>query len=388
MNKKLIVILVVLFIGNIFCLAQDASENSKPTGLTIEITYHKENKPAYLAVPETDDEKVKSAWFSHFERVPNWQLPAGSLPVRAVNFVSRCEGDAVKVDISVITGQKLHEKEESVAALTMRENDKIIVKELLKFGVEPFELSVVRVTPSVTVLPSVNNKSRSLTVASLEPNYSTLPSYKLMLANNSGKAVSALTFNVTVNGFFILSGMPQGDDGNPLIEPGGVFEKMIPNASKPNRLSEGQIVPVVPNQVITISAVVFEDGTYEGDQLEAARFLAFTLGRKLQIKRIIDLLKQVGGKEFDLAEINRQANDLSIATDETEFDKFTGKFPNLSDKEISQLRTSVEVALQGTKRRFLDEIGVSLNEISETKPSRNWFAVNLERYSNWLARLD
>ncbi|CAN5462381.1 hypothetical protein BH20ACI1_BH20ACI1_08730 [soil metagenome] len=254
--------------------------------------------------------------------------------MRAVNFVSRREGDAVKVDVSVFTGLKLHEKEEFVTVLTMRENDKVIIKDLLKFSVEPFEISVVRVAPSAAVLPSVEIKSKSLALVSVEPNYSTLPSFKLTLVNNSDKAVKMFSFAITSDDKMMLSGMPHGDEGKALIEPGGLFQREFMNAYQDVKVSDGQTLPVQPNQVFRISTVVFEDGTFEGDQRSAATFLAFEAGRKMQIKQIIALLL-ANEKNSNYAEIIRQAENLSVAVDEVIFNKFAAKLSNLSDADKS-----------------------------------------------------
>ncbi|CAN5462491.1 hypothetical protein BH20ACI1_BH20ACI1_08740 [soil metagenome] len=71
MNKKLIAFFVVLLLGNLVCLAQTARENPKPGGLALEIVFRKENKPAYLTVPETDKAKASGVWFARFGRVQN-----------------------------------------------------------------------------------------------------------------------------------------------------------------------------------------------------------------------------------------------------------------------------------------------------------------------------
>ncbi len=378
----------MLFLGNIVCFAQDR-KNSEPTALVLEITFHKENKPAYQTVFENTTQ-AKGSWFALFQRVPNWRQPEGSLPVRAVNVVSRLENETVKVRISVFTGQKLHEKEEFVADYTMRENDKITVGDLTKFGVEPFEIAVVRLTPAASVLPRVENKSNSVTVAGLETVYSTMPSYKLTLANNSEKAVSAISFRVSVDGRMRLSGMPQGAAGRPLIESGKQFEKIIPNSTELVKVPAGQPIPVQANQTLTIAAVIFEDDSFEGDEAEAARFLAFKFGRQLQLKRIVALLRQTAENDSAFGELGKQSANLSVEIDDNDFAEFTNKFAGLSDDEKFLLRSCINSALQGVKREFVSDVenltgGRGKVEAAET---RNWLNNNKVKYQNWLLRLD
>ena len=385
MNRKLISAFIFLLSANIFCFAQVTRENSKTNELAVEITYHKELKPAYLAIRE--EGKISGVWFAKFQRVPNWNPPAESLPVRAVNFVSKREGKAVKVDVSVYTGQKLFEREESVISLIINENDKIVVKDLLKFGVEPFEISLVRITPTVGILPVVNNKSSSVTVANLEPTYSALPSYKMTLANNSSKAVSAFTFDIKVGDKIMGVSTPQGKEGRPLIEAGGFYERTFKNANQPVKVSEGQTFPVEPDQIFTISSVIFEDGTFEGDELQASMFMAFNLGRKIQVKRIVDLLRQNSQNKLDLGVLKKQAENLNVSVNETDFKNLAAKLPGLSNAELTTLQRTVQFTTQSLKNEFVDDIRIKLKGNSQAKLNRKWFAENLERYENWLARL-
>lgn len=388
MRKNLTIFLVLLFLGNIICFAQDRKP-FEPTALVLEITYRKDNKPAYQTIFENTTQ-AKGGWFSNFQRVSDWRQPEGSLPVRAVNVISRLENETVKVRVSVFTGQKLIEKEEFVADYTMRENDKMTVSDLTKFGVEPFEIAVIRLTPAASVLPRVENKSNSVTVIGLETVYSTMPSYKLTLANNSEKAVSGFSFKVTVDGRMKLSGMPQGSAGKPLIESGEQFEKIIPNSTELIKVPAGQPIPVQANQVLTISAVIFENDSFEGDEAEAARFLSFKFGRKLQIKRIINLLQQSAENDSAFGELGRQAANLSVEIDDTDFVKFTSKFASLSEDEKFLLRSAVNAALQGVKKEFITDMenlteGRGKVEAAET---RNWFSNSKVKYQNWLLRLD
>jgi hypothetical protein len=56
------------------------------------------------------------------------------------------------------------------------------------------------------------------------------------------------------------------------------------------KTADGQPPTSRPNQTFVVLAVVFEDGSYEGDASYAAQFRAFTLGRRLQLKQMSDYL--------------------------------------------------------------------------------------------------
>jgi hypothetical protein len=323
--------------------------------------------------------------FSNFQRASNWRQPAGSRPVSAVNVVSRLEGDSVKVNVSVIRG-----KEEFVAEYTMRENEKIIIRDLTKFGIEPFEIRAVGLTLGASDLPLIVNRSNSLTVERLEPVDSEIPSIKLVLANNSEKAVSAISYKVTVDGKLRSSGKPEGMDGKTLIKPGESFEAIIPNAHLGVKDSEGKTISLEPNKTLIISAVVFEDGSFEGDNAEAARFLVIKFARKIQTKKIIALLEKTAETDSSLDELGKGAANLSVEVDENDFSKFINNFAALPDKEKDYLRSAVNAVLKDAKSSFLSELE-PLNEDqkkAESAEIRNWLKTNKEKYRNMLSRLN
>src|SRR5215471_21758814 len=114
-----------------------------PTRLALEVTYYPGRKPAYETVPGPDS-KPSGAWFGLFARIASWQAPAGAPPVEAVRVVSRVEGDAVRVAVSILSGSKAFENEQPVASYLIRETDKIRIDELKQFGIEPFEIKLIR----------------------------------------------------------------------------------------------------------------------------------------------------------------------------------------------------------------------------------------------------
>jgi hypothetical protein len=390
MYKKLTPVFLILFLGNIFGLAAFAQKSS-PTGLTLEINFYKGRPPAYQTVAESATE-AGWAWYSLFKRIPDFQISADSLPVRAVKIVPYLEKDAVKINVSVFTGRKIHEKEETVGVYSVRENERVTIKDLARFGVEPFEIAVVRVASAASVLPSVVNKTNSLQITGIEPIFSTLPSYKIRMLNTSAKAVSAFTFETTVNGQRRLSGLPQGGKGKPLIESGATFEKEISNSLEHKQPLNGQIPPVQENQILVISSVIFDDGTYEGDAKNAAGFRAFTLGRKVQLKKIIALLQKATETDAQISvldNLDKQFAALGREVDDVSFNELVKEFPTLTEKEKTNLRISAEVASNGIQAETRKELQIFRNNNSTANADsiRAWLATATEQYQNWLVRL-
>ena len=204
-----------------------AQNASQPTNLVLEVTYYPKERPAYQAVPPSTS-GAAGGWYARFERVPRWTPPAGPYPVHAVNIKSILAGDLVQIWVSVFVGQKFDELEKTVAVRSLREGEKTTIQELTQFGVEPFDLALVRVGLAVNEVPKVASKAKSIELVTIQPNLSTLPSYRVALRNLSSKNVSALSIRVLQGPRTELSSMPQGHDGEPLILAGGVSEFIEP----------------------------------------------------------------------------------------------------------------------------------------------------------------
>ena len=171
---------------------------SAPTRLALEVTFYPGRKPAYETVPGPDS-KPSGAWFGLFAHIASWQAPAGAPPVEAVRVISRAEGDAVRVTVSTLSGSKALENEQRVGTYLIRETKKISIDELRLVGIEPFEIKLVRVNPSIAPVPPVILKGvESVVVINAMAKETTLPSYRIILRNQSNKNIVALG----VEGYF------------------------------------------------------------------------------------------------------------------------------------------------------------------------------------------
>jgi hypothetical protein len=129
-------------------------EVSPPTRLALEVTFFPGRNPAYSTVPGPDA-KASGAWYALFARIPSWQPPAGAQQIEAVRVISRVEGDAVKVTVSTLSGRKALENEQPVGTYLIRETEKISIDDLKRFGIEPFQIKLIRVNANVPAVPPV-----------------------------------------------------------------------------------------------------------------------------------------------------------------------------------------------------------------------------------------
>lgn len=391
---------IILAITIIFLLFPSAApafsqqQQSAPTGLVLEITYFQGRPPAYLAVPGPDS-KPNGAWYGMFGHVPSWQPPAGFLPVQAVNILSRVEGDAVRVTVSVFVGVRFQDKEVPVATYLVRENEKIKTSALTEFGVEPFEIKVSRVSPVSADIPQVVNKTESVAVLNILANNSTVPSYKLELRNLSNKNIIALGINMIVNNRQRRIAMPRGRAGRPLIEAGSVYNHNILGVLNAQSAPGGYVPDAPTKQEIVITTAVFDDGSYEGDAQTAATVRAFQIGDKIQVRKIIPLI-QDALNETDpnvsqaIEKFKTRVAALSNEVDADVANELQQAFPNLSQEAKANLKTSIEASLSGVKFELLR----SLQQSEKANPQslntsifQAWLSKIKEEYEQWLSRL-
>ncbi len=375
-----------------------SSQQQSPIGLALEITYYESRPPAYLTILGPDSKPVR-AWYALFRRIPSWQPPAGSLPVRAVNIVPGMEGDSVRIAVSVYVGVRFHEKEIPVANYLISENEKISTDELTQFGVEPFQIKLVRVPTLSTELPQIVNKTQSIVVTGVEANKSTFPSYKLRLRNLSGKNVLALGIYVLVNGRERISSLPHRQEGQPIIEAGSEYEKDyelgVSAVNDAGMMNGGYVPDAPPHQEIFISTAVFEDGSYEGDAKVAANFRAFVVGRKIQIGKVLLLIRQtlaandlhgLQAVEAFKARVASLAGEVNTSV----VDELGKEFPSLDENAKVDLKRAIEVALSGVKFdlvKDIQEFEKAESQSSSVNAFRKWLSQKKEKYEKWLSRL-
>jgi hypothetical protein len=361
-----------------------------PNGLVLEVVYYKDTAPAYQALSRSAGGPGRT-WYGRFSRIQNWQLPAGELPVRAVNIVAGLDGEVAFVSVSVFRGVKFHDQETIVGKYQLRENDSVSVQELELFGVEPFRISLKRTSPPVPNQPIVKSLAKSVEIVGIEPQTSTLPRYKLTLRNLSDKDIMALSIKVVGGGLNVMSSMPQGREGLPLIRAGAFFDSIQPLKTR-SLQTPGGFTPDSPTtQETVIMAAVFEDGSYEGDPADSAAFRALTFGRRLALTRLLEILtadraalsaeKTPSPASVITDLVRAMSRDIDAAT----LVPLVKEFPSLTPEEKTRMKIAAEAGMHQIRKELLDNLAAVVNDT----PSdfRSWLANVEEQYRTWLARL-
>jgi hypothetical protein len=365
-------------------------EVSDPTRLVLEVTFYPGQKPAYETVPGPGS-KPSGAWFGWFGRIASWQPPAGAQPIEAVRVISRVEGDAVRVTVSTLSGNKALENEQRVGTYLIRETEKIIIDDLKRFGIEPFQVKLVRVNPTMLPVPPVILKGvESVVVINSMPKETTLPSYRIILRNQSNKNIVGLGVDLVADGKVQLTSKPRGIDGQPLIPAGKEYWLTVaaPNRAQPT--TGGYELTSPSNQQILIKASVFDDGTYEGDAETAAVVRGYQAGEKMVLPRLIPLLEAAlsssnGNLTEALKNFEVQVSSVGTDADPQTVKTLTAEFPR-----TGAIKETMEFTATTIKSNLLKEIHLLQNEEAQSLNAdlyRTWLTKTKERYEKWLARL-
>ena len=384
-RNHLIVAIAITLILFSDALAQPQQARPAPTGFAIEVTYLEGRSPAYEPVRRTKLPRGKGSWFGLFGRVKEWHPPAGAQPVSAVRVVPYLDGETVRVTISVLSGEKFLDLEDMVGTYTVHENEGLAVESLRDFGVEPFKLKLIRVAPQTPDVPTVLNKTKSLEVVGIEPIVATLPRYKLTLYNVSEKNISAIRINTMLDGKLSLSGMAQGDEGEPLVKAGSLKELNEMLVTRAETTAAGYSPASPRAQQVVIATLVFEDGSYEGEAEPAATYRGFAIGNKTELKRIVAWLEDGLANSSSMETLRTKLSNLSYDFDESDMATLANAFPEI---ERNKLQTHIDVAIHLLRKDVVDHLDRFQAGPGSSGDFRVYLQTMKDRYSEWLLRLD
>jgi hypothetical protein len=362
-------------------------EAPKMSGFAIQITNHL-GQSAYFLLSERES------------RRPSFTISPSQIVRRAerdkeqvseVYLAASSEDDAWKIKVSVAKGEFADQGEEDVATYLVRENERVTVKEMERFGIRPFDLAVVRVNQAAAAQPEVRNRTESILVTNVEATVVPVP-YRISLRNLSNKSVLALELNTYSGDQMLTLKWPQGTWDHPLIEPGGTHEEELRSAGRGQSTTYGY----VPEQStsIEISTVVFADGTYEGRPYLAAGTKADTAGTKTQLKRVLSLLQTAseptdGTGEDVLIKLKEAVSLFSEDIDPAQLRQLGDQFPTLNEDQRKNLPNFLRAGLHRVKSAFLKEVEALAGAGRPLSGSsvREWISKTRDQYERWLSAL-
>lgn len=356
-----------------------------PNRLVVQIEYFKGAPLAYQPVPG-------SAWYARFGRTPTTQPRAAADTVRAVDVASRLDGERVEIRVGVHVGAQYFDRMDEVGTYRAAVGETVTASDLEAVGVVPFVFRVLRVNDSSASAPTVVNKTQSIEAAVTEFRPSPLPRGKLTLRNLSSKRVRAVYITQVIGGRNRQETYAVEREGKFIMEPGGTFEKGF--GATEGAASGADFTPVTVESVV-VGAAVFEDYTYEGEPAPVARKRALDEGERLQLRRLVALLREAqAAPDADAPEaagrFRAKLTAVGVEPPQSAVDAILNSYPDLKPAEREGVKRSIEVSMHRLRRELLDDLA-GFEKSLRAAPSENgfklWLRERQERYAAWLSRL-
>lgn len=313
-------------------------------------------------------------WTPQFPRIQGFKPREGDPEVKDLKITRVLDGENIRAGVSLLVG--LQHDEKPVAEYLISPGVHVVVDALRAFGVEPITLSMTTVAPFTPYPPIVMSVSPQIEIAVVELRSAPYPGYRITLRNLSSKAVSNVRFQAYRGDQKALSGLPRGENGRPLLTPGGSYDLDI-------NLTSGGADPSTPPSTwkprgldtIEIESIRWEDGSYDGASPYPASEAAIERdgGVRPQLTRVIaayrDTLKMPGNS----VELIRALKQRIAALPENNPQQLAG----------------AQAAMRGVKAAVLGDIirfenGAHPWGLADV---REWLKLTLERYEAWFSRL-
>lgn len=341
-----------------------AQRRESPPVSDFNIQFLNLNNPSDLSVPGAG---TRSGFWanSNLHRIAEWK-PSGEIPaeVSAMLIQYWLEDGAVRLEVTAYLGKSAPyarppdwEKLPNVKVVSrqLTVDQMITITETERFGIEQFSVKVSRVQPWRIGAPEIINKTQALTVTGLTEER---PAYTLTVRNVSHKMITGITWYGMTNE---QTGGGSGLNGPHIIDPGRTFH-IHQRFSFPEALPEAAQIEQPRKRAIVIAAIVFEDGTFEGEPDKSAEISASITGHRIQFLRAIELLRGVSLNAGDdqakiLSKLKQDVESLSEAADEEVVKELVARFATASDDMRNRrIKEEVSNSLKSEKKHLLQLI--------------------------------
>lgn len=350
-----------------------------PSDLALEIP-DVNGQPSYWDVPAVTG--IVLARYE-FKRIKNWQRSPDQ-PADPSAFQLQCsrEGDAIKIDLSIIFG--LIEKSRTlpteglqgqlIGSYSARLGESLSLQELARFGIEPIKVKIVASNTRDVDPSQIQNKTKSLQVVRAE---TTRDYYSLLeLRNISSKSIIALN----------LSHQMVWSEVGPLIAPGRSLTTgfLRPESGWPEQRDQP---PGTPARLLPFSNVVFEDLTFEGERDFAIQIAVWRRGARIQVPRVVSLL-QAAIEELQqdsqraLYNLRQRVSSLSYEPESPVIDDLARRLMPLTelqrDNLIRELRSKLKFihdSVLATIEHYVEE------EVTKGTSRESWLRLLRDNYA-------
>lgn len=375
MKIKLITLTLLMFLTNTLSFAQE-TPGTKLTELAVEISHGKGVYPRYWKISDDNNGISLLDDSGLFHKIPNYESSKESQSVKQILLNSIRIDNSVKIQVLIVREIDNKRLKELLAEFTMVVNEKRIVSEIKEFGLEPIEIKIIKVVPDLNRPPEIINNT-SLSIVNIKAVYPPVPTYRITLQNNSAKPVKAVIFRHSTRNGAGGAGTISFEQ-NEVIHPGEHKEITISNPNESVEIRKSRNDLKKAEITITISSIIFDDNSYEGDESESANYVSPNMGYKIQAENIIKLLEEKKDTETLPANIKIQAEKFNEVVNESDFIAFINNYPSLSKTEVERVKERLNQKISETRRNFLLKLDYLIK--AEFTLDQEWFDREIENY--------
>jgi hypothetical protein len=162
------------------------------------------------------------SWTPYFPRVPDWRDLPGVLPVRALDIRALRDGDAMRLDISVLRGDA-REIVEPIETVVLRLEETATIDALRRVGLMPIVVTIKPFAPPALHVPQASSAVNGLVIDYIEPVVDPVPSYRVTIRNATDTPVVTIAFTTFSQGRRSLAGQQGHPSAEPLVKPGAAY---------------------------------------------------------------------------------------------------------------------------------------------------------------------
>ena len=318
--------------------------------------------PQFVIVPEGGVDSTFPGDYLHPLRGQDIRDSEKTRP-SAIKLVSKVDGDAVEITASVFFGplDKTNptlslqgHPQQKIGTYSPHLNESIVLQEMEELGLQPWTIKIVNAQlPNPGTLPTVNE------VPSIQPEILGLDreGYRIALRNLSSQPVTAL---LVEESFDHNSNYQESSGRGVLIAPHASHEFRLFCDTSTSATLNGSALNPRPC-VFILKAVLFADGSYEGDPNAAATLAAPTIAAQFWSRREHELIDNILSDSAldDASKLTRVRSELPRLFEEPDpaiLEQIQRWFPGLPAAGLGSVKASISSTSAPEKQRALSAL--------------------------------
>jgi hypothetical protein len=299
---------------------------------------------------------------SGLPRRPDWKVPRGG-DTTQISFRAVLAAGKGVVTVSEFSGKRPGEKVKKIAEVVLTQGgSRVLDDEMRKFGFESVILKMVPADPTLAKLPMIVNPSLVLG-ATVRIDKGPPPTSTVSFVNNSGNAIDAIIWRTENAGRPRLLGTAANKYGEELIGAQSSYEMVV----------RAEIVDRSGTK-LHLDAVIYEDGTVEGDAAAADNFLRLKAGRKAALEKILSIFN---------ADERISGQDPSVPRLIDSIEALTGEIPKIEGRPT----TPEGFAFAGVVAEVLTSLRSINDKMQTNEPPQRGITDLRSFYRAWYERL-